>query len=101
MSKYFSISLIDWYFSLFAWFASIILFVYHAPLGLSIIATTLNLIHQRKTLYNAGAEFQARVRAVVEGDLNVHVLKMQVLERGVNDVKEAQVKIAGTFRGRT
>lgn len=90
----------DWHIAVVLWVLSLCT----VPLGLVAIpvitATTINLWHQRQTLFNAGMEFERRVLFVLSERLEDYESRMKLTEAGVNDVKEAQVRIAGQFRGR-
>lgn len=59
-----------------------------------------NLMHARDVLHNAGAEFERRVHDVIAEELAGNDLRLAQMEKDVADVKEAQVGIAGAFRGR-
>jgi hypothetical protein len=71
--------------------------VFAVPL---IIATTINLWHQRKTIHNAGMEFERRVHGVLNGTIQEFEKRLKAMERDVEDIKESQVKMMGAFRGR-
>ena len=89
----FHIAIVMWVLSLFT-----------VPLGLIavaiIAATTVNLWHQRRTMFNAGMEFERRVILVLSEMIDDYESRMKLVEANVADIKESQVKIAGAFRGR-
>jgi hypothetical protein len=62
-------------------------------------ATTINLWHQRRTAFNAGDELERRVRAILTDDITARNGSLLEVERDVRDIKESQVRIAGSFRG--
>lgn len=70
-----------------------------AQFGL-VLAVTINLLHARYVRWNAGEAFARRVREVLADDLVSIDSRMGECERLVADVKEAQIAIAGQFRGR-
>lgn len=66
-----------------------------------VLAATVNLLHTRYVLFNAGEVFSRRVREVLGQELLAINDRMHECERKVDDVKEAQITIAGQFRGAT
>jgi hypothetical protein len=84
-----------------AWFNhSLPLTAWAAPLSV-LSATTFNLWHTRRVYYAAGAGFALRVNEVLAARLAEHEARLLHCEKGVEDVKDAQIKIAGIGRGRT
>ena len=64
------------------------------------ILATFNFWHQRRTLHDFGRAFAERVREVLGDDLRKFRERMVAMEKAVEDVKEAQVNIAGAWRGK-
>ena len=64
-----------------------------------VFAATLNLCHARYVAYSFGEPFRRRVREVVNDEFTDMLAAITECERGVEDVKQAQISIAGQFRG--
>lgn len=62
-------------------------------------ASTLNLLHARHVAHDAGAPFLQRVRDALVAELSDNQARLAEVERIVDDVKQAQIAIAGQWRG--
>lgn len=83
-----------------AWVASL-LAVYWLPFGYWLVAaTTANLLHERFTAWWAGTCLQDRVRGFLTPDIALWEARLTAMEKDVADVKDAQVRMIGTVRGR-
>lgn len=90
----------DFNIALYAWLFSLVV-AWVLPDTLPVVAaTTFNLCYQRYILYNAGAKLAHRVREILQDDMNQYSARFHKLEKDVFDVKDAQIAIAGQFRGR-
>ena len=79
-----------------AWVASLIAIPFlPLPAIIIVVATTVNLWHQRQTLYKAGEQFEARVRTTLAGDLEKYTDLFAAMKRDVATIKEAQNVISG------
>lgn len=83
----------DFEIAIAVWLASLVAAYLVPALVLLVIATTFNLWHQRNVLFNAGAEFNTRVRAAVIGDVDAVVTRVGELERGLKGVRDVQNNI--------
>lgn len=68
------------------------------PISL-IVASTINLWHQRRIRYHAGEIFTRRVKEVLAEDIAVQRKELAELRIILQDVKETQVRIGGSFMG--
>jgi hypothetical protein len=82
------------------WIASLALAHWYPSSYWVLLATTLNLLHARYSSYFAGTTLQARVTGFLADDIAEHNARLDQMTKDVADVKEAQVKIAGAWRGR-
>lgn len=82
------------------WLISMVSVYWFPPAMLLVVATTFNLWHARRTHYNAGQAFEDRVNGVLAGHISEFMERIEAMEKDVQDIKESQVKIAGSFRGR-
>lgn len=85
------------------WVAAVVLSVLLAfspwvALGL-IAAASVNLLQARFVAWDAGRPLAQRVREVLRDELSTNAARLAEVERGVEDVKQAQISIAGQFRG--
>jgi hypothetical protein len=85
--------------SVTAWLISLVAVLWYPNAAWAVVATSVNLIHARWTQHSAGKPFAIRVREVLDNDIDNWQSQLQALEKGVEDVKEAQIRIAGQFRG--
>jgi hypothetical protein len=73
----------------------------HPDIGLGlVIATSVNLLSRRWIAFNAGAEFETKVRAVLAANWLPIESRTALMETKTKDIVESQIKIAGAFRGR-
>jgi hypothetical protein len=87
----------DFEIALAAWLASIgASFAFPAAMFL-VIGTTFNLYHQRRTLYEAGREFTARVRDALSSDLGKFEDRLKSVEKSARDTKDA-LALAGQMQ---
>lgn len=68
--------------------------------ALTVVAAGFQVWHARRVMHDAGKPFTDRVHEVLRDDITKFNVRLAEMEREVSDVKEAQVGIAGAFRGR-
>lgn len=88
--------------AMIVWIASVLaclLFSSIPSLLIAVAASTLNLLHARHVAHDAGAPFLQRVRAALVEELSDNQARLAEVERIVDDVKQAQINIAGQWRG--
>lgn len=83
-----------------AWILSLIAVPFYPETIFVVLATSVNLLHARWTNYNSGIEFTRRVRGTLTAEFVAMEARLALMEKGVADVKDAQLGIAGAFRGR-
>src|SRR4051794_12758795 len=93
LSKY------DFEISLAAWLGSIAATFWFPPSIFVVAATSFNLWHQRKTLYEAGREFEARVKTVLDADWQKAEQRIAAVEKSKKDVVSAQNPTAAGLSG--
>jgi len=90
---------------------TIILSIAHPFMLVAAVAAIANHLHQRHVAYHAGEPFERRVKEALTEELSKfdamlgHEMseaqeRLEKMEKAVEDVKEAQVRIAGAWRGR-
>jgi hypothetical protein len=82
------------------WIGSLALAHWYPSSYWVLLATTLNLLHARYSSYFAGTTLQDRVTGFLNDTLAEHRTRLDAMAKDVADVKEAQIKIAGAWRGR-
>lgn len=90
----------DFEISLIIWIASLVAVYWFPQAVYLVIATSINVLVQRAISYNFGDNFTRRVHQTLDDDLKSNDSRLKKMEHDVADVKEAQVNIAGQFRGR-
>lgn len=91
----------DYEIALCAWLAAAALALWY-PNGVWLFAAaSVNVLVQRFIEFNAGGEFVSRVHDAVGLEFHEQNRKLEQMSKDVADVKEAQIKIAGNFRGRS
>lgn len=83
-----------------AWFGSLALAHWYPHSYWVVLATTINLLHQRYTAYFAGTTLQTRCIGFLTDAFAEQHTRLTAMEKSVEDIKEAQMKIAGAWRGR-
>jgi hypothetical protein len=82
------------------WLASLALANWYPATMWVVLATTINLLHSRYSSYFAGTTLKSRVMGFLNESLADYRTRFAAMEKDVADVKEAQIKIAGAWRGR-
>lgn len=89
----------DFHIAVVVWLLSIVSAYFFPVACFVVIATTFNLWHQRRVLYEHGRAFSDRVREVIGADIKRTDDRLKEQDRQIDDIKASQVQVLGQFRG--